>query len=205
MPFKIDLSSNITSKPSVKQVEKTAAASSTNSNAGEVLALQTTIKRLTKQLARVKKEKNLAADLLDRRAREHEDELKKETQKLERMEKKYLVAAEVDKKKIHSLIESNYELSERVKELDDKLKETTELALALHENGGALHSSDDEDEVEEDGIGDSDFPLTESEYGSPKSSSDEKLDKSGGSEEPFRLKPLKFDDIKPSSTAREWS
>ena len=148
----------------------------------------------------------MAADLLDRRAREHEEELKKEAQKQNRLEKKYLVAAEVDKKKIHSLIESNYELSERVKELDQKLKETTELALALHENGGTLNSSndeEDEDDAEEDDIGDSDFPLTESEYGSPKSSSDEKLEKSGGSEEPFSLKPLKFDDIKATSAAQD--
>ena len=60
-PFKIDLSSNITAKPIVKEVEKSATSSPSNKNTAEVLALQTTIKRLTKQLARVKKREKLGS------------------------------------------------------------------------------------------------------------------------------------------------
>ena len=42
----------------------------------EVIALKSTIDRLTKQLKKIKREKNLAADLLDRRADDHEKEIK---------------------------------------------------------------------------------------------------------------------------------
>jgi hypothetical protein len=199
-PFKVELPGSGAASTLAPQAASAAGGGAATSTASEVLALQTTIKRLTKQLARVKKEKNLAADLLDRRATEHEDELKKEELRLKELEKKYLVAAEVDKKKIHGLIESNYELSERVQELDDKLKETTELALALHENGATLDMSNDEEDEDGGGIGDSDFPLSESEAGSPLSASEKKLGNSGGSDEPFSFKPLKFDGVKLSTS-----
>ena len=52
------------------------ATKTTSDQASQIIALQATIQRLTKQLQKVKKHKNLAADLLDKRAVEHEEEIK---------------------------------------------------------------------------------------------------------------------------------
>ena len=89
--------------------------------------MQATIQRLTKQLQKVKKHKNLAADLLDKRAKEHEDEMKIQEDKYMQLAKIHQKETKQSNKRCEELSNSNLELSERLKEMDEEMNAAKEV------------------------------------------------------------------------------
>ena len=104
-----------------------SATKTTTDQASQIIALQATIQRLTKQLQKVKKHKNLAADLLDKRAKEHEDEMKIQEDKYMQLAKIYQKEMKQSNKRCEELSNSNLELSERLKEMDEEMNAAKEV------------------------------------------------------------------------------
>ena len=103
------------------------ATKTTTDQASQIIALQATIQRLTKQLQKVKKHKNLAADLLDKRAKEHEDEMKIQEDKYMQLAKIHQKEMKQSNKRCEELSNSNLELSERLKEMDEEMNAAKEV------------------------------------------------------------------------------
>ena len=117
----------------------------------EVIALKSTIDRLTKQLKKIKREKNLAADLLDRRADDHEKEMKLQREKhqavlqehqkaMTAQEAKYLQVAKIHEremreceKRCEELSASNLEMAERLKEMEEEMVAAKEVIDILQQ------------------------------------------------------------------------
>ena len=104
-----------------------SATKTTTDQASQIIALQATIQRLTKQLQKVKKHKNLAADLLDKRAKEHEDEMKIQEDKYMQLAKIHQKEMKQSNKRCEELSNSNLELSERLKEMDEEMNAAKEV------------------------------------------------------------------------------
>lgn len=172
-------------------VKPAQSSDSKVSDHSEALALKATLKKLSAQLARVKREKNLAADLLDKRASEHEVELEEQRKKYVALELQHQNDAKQKQHQIDELIESNLELATQLKALDDKLKETTEIALAMDEENMTLRkqsgigSEDDLDIT----FSESDAALSERVANSDKGSPISSPESSG---KPFSFNPLTF-------------
>ena len=104
-----------------------SATKTTTDQTSQIIALQATIQRLTKQLQKVKKHKNLAADLLDKRAKEHEDEMKIQEDKYMQLAKIHQKETKQSNKRCEELSNSNLELSERLKEMDEEMNAAKEV------------------------------------------------------------------------------
>ena len=104
-----------------------SATKTTTDQASQIIALQATIQRLTRQLQKVKKHKNLAADLLDKRAKEHEDEMKIQEDKYMQLAKIHQKEMKQSNKRCEELSNSNLELSERLKEMDEEMNAAKEV------------------------------------------------------------------------------
>ena len=104
-----------------------SATKTTTDQASQIIALQATIQRLTKQLQKVKKHKNLAADLLDKRAKEHEDEMKIQEDKYMQLAKIYQKEMKQSNKRCEELSNSNLELSVRLKDMDEEMNAAKEV------------------------------------------------------------------------------
>ena len=152
--------SNVSGSSNTNANKASSSVTSSNDQSSKIIALEATIQRLTKQLQKVKKQKNLAADLLDKRALEHEEEIKVHENKYMQLVKMHDNEVKQNNIRCQELSDSNLELSERLKEMDEELNAAKEVIDILQQQNLELQEETSKLKLDE-----SDFPdYTDEDY-----------------------------------------